>query len=105
MYNLFENAIRHGGHISRFAVSTREEPDGTLLVLFEDDGVGVKDGDKQRIFEYGYGSHTGIGLSLSRDILLMTGIRIAETGTAGKGARFEISVPPGSWRSVRVRTW
>ena len=105
LYNLFENAVRHGGHISRFDVSTREEPDGTLLVLFEDDGVGVKDGDKQRIFEYGFGSHTGIGLSLSRDILLMTGIRIAETGTAGKGARFEIRVPPGAWRAARMRTW
>lgn len=105
LYNLFENAVRHGGHISRFDVSTREEPDGTLLILFEDDGVGVKDGDKQRIFEYGFGSNTGIGLSLSRDILLMTGIRIAETGVAGKGARFEISVPSGAWRAARVKIW
>jgi PAS domain S-box-containing protein len=105
VYNLLENAVRHGGHISRIAVSTDEIPDGTLVVVFEDDGVGVRNEDKQRIFEYGYGSHTGVGLSLSRDILLMTGIRIAETGTAGKGARFEISVPPGAWRSVRVRTW
>jgi signal transduction histidine kinase len=86
-------------------VSTEEIPEGTLVIVFEDDGVGVRNEDKQRIFEYGYGSHTGVGLSLSRDILLMTGIRIAETGTAGKGARFEISVPPGAWRSVRVRTW
>jgi PAS domain S-box-containing protein len=105
VYNLLENAVRHGGHISRIAVSTEEIPEGTLVIVFEDDGVGVRNEDKQRIFEYGYGSHTGVGLSLSRDILLMTGIRIAETGTAGKGARFEISVPPGAWRSVRVRTW
>ncbi|MFA7695317.1 MAG: histidine kinase N-terminal 7TM domain-containing protein [Methanoregula sp.] len=105
MYNLFENAVRHGGHIRRFEVSTQEQPDGTLLVIFADDGVGVRNEDKPRIFDYGYGSHTGIGLSLSRDILLMTGIRIAETGTAGKGARFEISVPPGAWRAARLRTW
>lgn len=106
MYNLFENAVRHGGgNVTRFAVSTREEPDGTLSVVFEDNGMGVKDEDKQKIFEYGQGSHTGIGLSLSRDILQMTGIRIAETGTAGEGARFEISVPPGAWRTLRFRTW
>jgi len=104
MYNLFENAIRHGGHISRFDVWTEIQYDGTLLVVFEDDGLGVSNENKKRIFEYGFGSHTGIGLSLARDILLMTGIWIAETGKAGKGARFEISVPRGAWRSPRATT-
>lgn len=105
IYNLFENAVRHGGHISRFDVSGLEQPGGTLLVVFEDDGEGILDEDKQRIFEYGIGGHTGIGLSLSRDILMMTGIRISETGTAGKGARFEIVVPQTAWRASRVKTW
>lgn len=105
MYNLFENAVRHGGHVTRFAVSSQQGPDNTLVIVFEDNGDGIKPGDKQRIFEFGYGSHTGIGLSLCRDILLMTGITIAETGEPGKGARFEIRVPPGAWRSVRVRPW
>lgn len=105
MYNLFENAIRHGGHVTRFAVSSKHEPDGTLIVVFEDDGKGIRNEEKTRIFEFGYGSHTGIGLSLVRDILLMTGITIAETGEPGKGARFEVRVPPAAWRSVRFRTW
>lgn len=105
MYNLFENAARHGGHVTRFEVSSKKEPDGSLTVVFKDDGSGIRKEDKQRIFEYGYGSHTGIGLSLSRDILLMTGITVAETGEPGKGACFEIRVPAGAWRSVRVRTW
>jgi signal transduction histidine kinase len=105
MYNLFENAARHGGHVTRFEVSSKKEPDGSLTVVFKDDGSGIRKEDKQRIFEYGYGSHTGIGLSLSRDILLMTGITVTETGEPGKGACFEIRVPAGAWRSVRVRTW
>ncbi len=105
MYNIFENAVRHGGHVTRFNVSSKKEPDGILVVVFEDDGDGIRTEDKMRIFEYGYGSHTGIGLSLSRDILLMTGITVAETGEPGKGARFEIRVPAGAWRSARVRTW
>jgi signal transduction histidine kinase len=105
MYNLFENAVRHGGHVTRFAVSSKRGPDGTLIIVFEDDGKGIRPEEKTRIFEFGYGSHTGIGLSLARDILLMTGITIAETGEPGKGARFEIQVPPAAWRSVRVRTW
>jgi PAS domain S-box-containing protein len=105
MYNLFENAVRHGGHVTRFEVSTKTGPDGSLIVVFEDDGKGIRNEEKSRIFDFGYGSHTGIGLSLSRDILLMTGITITETGEPGNGARFEIQVPPAAWRSVRVRTW
>jgi len=97
-YNLLENARRHGAHISRIDVGTREEPDGTLVLIVEDDGVGIKNEDKERIFQYGCGDHTGLGLAISRDILSMTGISIAETGTEGRGARFEIRVPPGAWR-------
>jgi len=41
---------------------------------------------------------TGLGLFLSREILLITGITILETGQPGKGARFEMTVPNGMWR-------
>jgi hypothetical protein len=37
-------------------------------------------------------------LFLSVEILGITGITIAENGTPGKGARFEIHVPAGMWR-------
>ncbi|MFA4877789.1 MAG: hypothetical protein WC586_10270 [Methanoregula sp.] len=39
--------------------------------------------------------------SLSREILSITGITIHETGEPGKGARFEITVPPGGYRLPR----
>ncbi|MGA7628822.1 PAS domain-containing protein [Methanoregula sp.] len=35
---------------------------------------------------------------LAREILSITGITIHETGMAGKGARFEMFVPKGSYR-------
>jgi hypothetical protein len=35
---------------------------------------------------------------LSREILSITGISIRESGTYGKGARFEIRVPEGAYR-------
>jgi hypothetical protein len=35
---------------------------------------------------------------LAREILSITGISIAETGTYGTGARFEIHVPKGGYR-------
>lgn len=100
VYNLLENAIRHGKTLTRVVVSTGERPDGTLVLAFEDDGVGVRDEEKERIFRYGYGNNTGFGLAFSRDILSVTGIGIAETGKFGKGARFEVLVPAQAWRRL-----
>ena len=34
-----------------------------------------------------------------REILDITGITITETGEPGKGARFEMVVPRGTWRT------
>ena len=103
-YNLLENALRHGGgRIIRIQITTGEEPDGTLVVAFEDDGEGIPNDDKERIFRYGYGKNTGFGLAFARDVLSVTDIGIRETGTAGRGARFEILVPPRAWRPVEGR--
>jgi len=44
------------------------------------------------------GGNTGLGLFMVREVLSITGITIEETGEYGKGARFEIHVPPGAWR-------
>jgi PAS domain S-box-containing protein len=100
VYNILENAIRHGIHISKIAVSARPDATGDLLITIEDDGGGVPVKDKDEIFKYGVGKHTGLGLAFTRDILMETGITIAETGTEGIGARFEIRVPASSWRSA-----
>lgn len=99
-YNLIENALRHGGGVTQILVTTGEQNDGTLIVAFEDDGAGIPDDEKERIFRYGYGKNTGFGLAFARDILSVTEIEIRETGTAGRGARFEFLVPPRAWRPV-----
>jgi signal transduction histidine kinase len=51
-----------------------------------------------KLFQNGFGKHTGLGLFLSREILSITGISISETGEPGKGACFEIRIPPGRYR-------
>jgi PAS domain S-box-containing protein len=98
IYNLFENALRHGGHATRIQLSSAGQPDGTLAFIVEDNGNGVKDEEKELIFHRGFGKNTGLGLTLSRDILAVTGITITENGVFGKGARFEIRIPPAAWR-------
>ncbi len=95
---LIENALRHGGAVTTVRFSAVETGDGGLVIACEDDGAGVAADEKERIFERGYGANTGLGLSLAREALELTGIAITETGIPGEGARFELAVPPGGWR-------
>ncbi|HMA04830.1 MAG TPA: PAS domain S-box protein [Methanomicrobiales archaeon] len=95
--NLVDNTLRHGEHATRIGVRARVEGDGCTLII-EDDGAGVPPGMKEPIFRPGYGRHTGLGLFLVREILGITGMSIRETGEPGKGARFEIRIPPGGFR-------
>jgi signal transduction histidine kinase len=98
-YNLAENSIRHGKRVSNIRLSCKADGVERLIVL-EDDGVGIPIEDKERIFEKGFGSNTGMGLYLAREIAENTGITITETGS--KGARFEIRVPSGRWAEKRI---
>jgi signal transduction histidine kinase len=97
-YNLIDNALRYGGEqMTAIRISSQESSLG-LLIVCEDNGVGIPADKKEAIFRRRYFKHTGLGLFLSREILVITGITITENGTPGKGARFEITVPNGMWR-------
>ena len=97
-YNLIDNALKYGGEdLTAIHIFYREIPDG-LILFCEDDGAGIAEGDKARLFEKGFGKNTGLGLFLSREILGITGISITENGEPGKGARFEIRVPKAAYR-------
>ena len=92
-----DNAARYGGKITTIRFTAEDAGDDHLIVC-EDDGDGVVAGEKEQIFNKGFGKNTGLGLALSREILDITGITIRETGEPGKGARFEMTVPKGMWR-------
>jgi PAS domain S-box-containing protein len=96
-YNLVENSIRHGEKATLIRFSCRKDGDD-LILLCEDDGVGIPEGAKERIFKREYYRNTGYGLFLSGEILSITGLSIRETGEPEKGARFEIRAPKGVYR-------
>lgn len=99
IFNLVENAIRHGANVRTVWFSSKRDGDDLLLVC-EDDGIGVAPGMKDRIFMQGVGKNTGLGLFYVREILAITGLSIEETGEPGAGARFEIRVPAGRFREA-----
>jgi signal transduction histidine kinase len=97
LYNLMENSLRHGRTVTRIRFSCQEHPLGRLVV-YEDNGCGIAESDKESIFLKGRGRNTGLGLYLIREILSLTGITIRETGHPGTGARFEMLVPADRYR-------
>lgn len=97
-YNLIDNSLRYGGEKMTTIHITRRTEALSLVLVFEDDGVGIPERDKNMVFNKGFGQNTGLGLYLSREILAITGITIIENGTEGKGARFEMVVPKDGYR-------
>lgn len=96
--NLIDNSRRHGERVRHISFSSLQYGPGDIALVYEDDGVGVHEADKEQIFEKGFGKNTGLGLFLSREILSITGLTIRETGMYGQGARFEILIPKGKYR-------
>jgi PAS domain S-box-containing protein len=95
--NLVDNSVRHGDHVSLIRVSYRLA-DENLVIVYEDNGAGIPEGVKEKIFKREYFRNTGYGLFLTQEILSITGLSIRETGIQGHGARFEILVPKGMFR-------
>jgi len=97
-YNLIENAHRHGENLTRITFRA-EAGESAARVICEDDGCGVPEQFKEAIFVRKHFKHTGFGLFLSREILGITGLSIRENGEPGRGARFEITIPAGYFRT------
>ena len=95
--NLIDNTLRHGEKVSEIRIHCAVE-DHRLVIVYEDDGIGISDKIRPVLFERGKGKNTGYGMFLIREILTITGLTISETGEAGNGVRFEIVVPEGSFR-------
>jgi signal transduction histidine kinase len=94
--NLLLNSLKHGGKVTKVMVDCRET-EGGIILSYADDGVGIPMEEKERIFDKGFGKGTGLGLFFSKEVLGITGITIKENGEPGKGARFEMFVPLGSY--------
>ncbi len=88
--NLFRNAIEHGGEGVMIRVG-RLESDGFYIA---DDGPGIPEEDRAKIFDPGYSTGSegiGIGLAIVTEVVEAHGWSIEITDSWAGGARFEIS--------------
>jgi len=91
-YNLMDDTLKHGGKVTQIRVYY-EEGEDQLKLVYEDDGVGIPENEKELIFREGYGKGTGYGLYLIKKICGTYGWTIRETGKQGKGAQFSMNIP------------
>ncbi len=86
--NLFRNAVQHAGTEVTVRVGALE--DGFYV---EDDGPGIPEADRERVFERGVtgGGGTGLGLDIVEQIADAHGWEVTATESEGGGARFEFS--------------
>lgn len=87
--NLFQNAIDHAGTRISVTVGTTEQ--GFYVA---DDGPGIGDDDREKVFERGYSTSdggTGYGLNIVKEICDGHGWEIDIVDTAAEGARFEFT--------------
>jgi|LAHS01.1.fsa_nt_gb ligand-binding sensor domain-containing protein/AraC-like DNA-binding protein len=103
--NLLSNAFKYtlnGGHI---ALSISQNDEKTIQISVTDDGIGIKEEDRKRVFDRFYQSRqtedahltgTGIGLNLCKMIVEMHHGQIeALAGEEGKGSSFVARIPAG----------
>ncbi len=91
-YNLIDDSLKHGEKINQIKVYYIEQPNH-LKLIYEDNGIGIPENEKEISFKEGYGKDTGYGLYLIQKICEVYGWTITETGNYGQGVKFVISVP------------
>jgi signal transduction histidine kinase len=93
--NLFRNSVEHGRPAGQdqepISIHVGTLPDGFYV---EDDGRGIPEGERERVFETSYTSTedgTGFGLSIVEQVAAAHGWSVAATESESGGARFEFT--------------
>jgi len=97
--NLVLNAAKYTAPGSTITVRVQAENEAALITV-EDQGEGIADGDKRRVFQPfvrldpdHHSPGTGIGLSLVERLVGMQGGQVRVEDAPGGGARFAVRIP------------
>jgi PAS domain S-box-containing protein len=101
LQNLVGNAVKfHAADRAPIVRITARRTRGACVVTVADDGIGIPDGDQERIFAMFTRLHgrdefagTGIGLAICRRIVERHGGRIYVESTPGEGSAFHTLLP------------
>jgi PAS domain S-box-containing protein len=93
-YNLIDNTMKYGKETTTITVHFKRTDQENLELVYEDNGVGISNDIKSRLFQEGFssGGGTGFGLFLIKRLVEVYGWGIKEDGAPGQGARFVMSI-------------
>jgi signal transduction histidine kinase/DNA-binding response OmpR family regulator/streptogramin lyase len=101
--NLLTNAIKFTGKKGKVICHAKHDPDtNSFHIKVKDTGIGIPENEQSRIFDRFYQvesparenrSGTGIGLSLTQEIVDMIHGSISVKSQPGKGSEFEVILP------------
>ena len=102
--NLIDNAVDACAPTGTVEVSLRQDEHGTLVTV-QDDGAGIPEADRDRIFESGWSTKgssgtRGIGLALVRRVARRRGGDVTVASSESGGARFDVHLPHAVSRPV-----
>ena len=100
---LVDNAVSYAGEGGRVVLSAGWKR-GWFSIRVADDGPGIPDAEKARVFDRFYRAdkarsgreHYGLGLSIAREIAALHRGRLTAGDTPGGGATFTLSLPGGN---------
>jgi signal transduction histidine kinase/DNA-binding response OmpR family regulator len=102
LFNLISNAFKFTGQHGTINVTIDETGDGNnARIKVEDTGMGMTPEDVEQAFEVFYQGHSsrfkgsGLGLSLSRELINLHHGKILLSSEKGRGTRFEVILPKG----------
>lgn len=116
LLNLLGNAIKftHEGYVN-LGVKPMQTTEGEILSFFiEDTGIGIGSDSLDTIFQPFVQAKsdlghtrvgTGLGLTISRQLVERLGGQIAVTSEKGRGSRFEFTISPGDLSDVDRETF
>ncbi|MGN6258349.1 MAG: sensor histidine kinase [Solirubrobacterales bacterium] len=96
--NLIENAVRHGE--GRQVLVRSRQSGGRVVVRVVDQGAGISEGERERIFEPFYrrrgeprGQGSGLGLAIAKGFVEANGGELELESVPGQGSTFVVSFP------------
>ncbi len=106
LINLISNAIKYSLRGGAVTVSLREA-NGMVVFVVKDEGIGIAEENRNRVFDSffqnpaqtidsnGLAKSTGIGLSLTKSLVMVHNGEIQVASKPGKGSAFTVSIPIG----------
>jgi len=107
--NLLENAVAYSPDKTRVLISTRNVSDRIAEISVTDQGIGIPERDRERIFERFYRvdparsratGGTGLGLAIVKHVTAAHGGNVSVWSKEGQGSTFTLRLPLRSRRNL-----